>query len=225
VLALALAVPALLFYGWWSRMDAAKKKELNRKIRDRGVGAFSTSGRNKDRLANPISGAPEGPSSTEPAAAPVSTEPSVAPTEPLQAVVEPQPSPEPAPVAESAVEVSTQTARYYLQASGMSLRDPMLSPYDLIKIQREELERRLNDRAIQEEIAPKKRPKPREVMPSLDLQGIISTADGEYQAIVNDNLVRQGDSVAGGKIKVLKISASAVVFGWKTKKFTRSVNQ
>lgn len=248
VLALALAVPALLFYGWWSRMDAAKKKELNRKIRDRGVGAFSTSGRNKDKLANPITevpegGAPEGaaavPASTEAVtAAPVQPEgasqPGQPPAPPPEGLAQPAPADpsqqaaQPQPGADGAdVAASSLTARYFMAASGIPSRDPMLSPYELIKMQREELERRLNERAIKEVIAvPGKPPRRRvEAMPNVELQGIISTADGGFQAIVNDNLVRQGDSVAGGKIKVLKISASAVVFSWKSKRFTRSVNQ
>jgi hypothetical protein len=107
-------------------------------------------------------------------------------------------------------------------------RDPMLSPFDMVRIAEDELRRRRAQEEMEAEVKHRevkkhyKAPeKPAETL--VDLQGIISTPDQGDKAIVNGEMVGEGDVIAG--VKVVKITPTGVVFTYHTKRFVKSVSR
>lgn len=238
LLGVALLVPCFLFYQWWARMDKAKKESLNQKIRSRGINAFDGAGKNKERLNNPIT--QQGDQAATPVApvpggqaAPLAAAPAVPPAQP-----EPQQAAAPAPTAEEPAPPpadaqaaqppagSTAVPGYYLVAAGLPDRDPTLSPYDFLRLRRIEEEKLARLLELQQRNQPK--PVRRVVEPpierTIDLQGIVSNAEGENKAIINGEIFGEGELI-NNKVKILRIGTQSVVFAYKAKRFTMSVNQ
>lgn len=203
ILVLALAVPGLLFYNWWSRMDREKKRQLNISVRKHTEAAPFAGSENKNRLVNPVA-----------AQAAVST--AAAAQTPAEAAA-PAPSPaqpEAAPAPAGPVAASATAALPDFPA-----RDPMLSPYDMVRLKRQELEKMMRASELSvKKIVPEEPPAEN----NIDLQGIVS-AGGVNKAIVNGEVVGEGDTVEGAVI--LKISDRSVVFRHKNRKFTKYVSR
>jgi hypothetical protein len=105
-------------------------------------------------------------------------------------------------------------------------RDPMLSPYDMVRIAEDELKKRRAAEEV-EGAATKTQHKKRvvEERPAeslVDLQGIVSTGDGD-KAIVNGEVVGEGDLI--GQVKVVKITPTAVVFLYHKKRFIKGISK
>lgn len=106
-------------------------------------------------------------------------------------------------------------------------RDPLLSPYDVVRIAEAEAAKQ---RALDELEAEKNRKRGRtrrveQERPAeslVDLQGIVTTGEGE-KAIVNGEMVGEGDMV--GAIKVVSITPDYVVFLHKGKRFKKGVSK
>lgn len=197
VLVLALCVPGVLFYNWWSRMDKEKKRQLNVSVRKHTEAAPFADSENKNKLVNPV--------------AAQAAAPAPAPAPPLlPSLAQPEAAPAPA----APVAASTATALPDFPA-----RDPMLSPYDVVRLKRQELEKIMRTSDLpSRRIVPVEPP----VENNIDLQGIVS-AGGVNKAIVNGEVVGEGDTVEGAVI--LKISGRSVVFRHKNRKFTKHVSR
>ena len=221
ILVLALLIPGFLFYNWWSRMDRARKHDLNVKVRTRlGDTPFAGGGAPKTKLTNPMAAADPAAVAPLPGAA--------APSAPAQAAAqagEPQqPSAVPAPEQPPAAPV--EPPQDAAPAVVVPQRDPTLSPYDVVRIERKLLEEQIRlreiDEAANKKVRKKLPPKDPDPRTLVDLQGIVETMDGN-KAIVNGEMVTEGDLI--GKVKVLKITSQGVVFGFKNQRFTKSVNK
>ncbi len=249
VLAAALAVPGFMFFYWWTNLNTQSRSDLQRRVRRRlgGSQVFGAAPA-QEKLRNPMS--PAASPAAAPAAAPVAVSSGAAGLTPrpggLVASAAAQPAPSvaahpaaaPATSAPSAAPAASaekpDAALSVLQTGPIGqivlARDPLLSPYDLVRIAQEE-ERK---RQIEEELKkaawlrahPPKRPKyvPQEVDPNtlVELQGIVSNDEGD-KAIVNGEMVQEGDTIAG--VKVLKISPTAVVFQYRKKRFMKGISK
>ncbi|MBI4371469.1 MAG: hypothetical protein HY552_04140 [Elusimicrobia bacterium] len=196
VLTAALAVPAVLFYGWWSRLRAEQERSAPGAARRPLEGGVFQSSRAPARTAAPppAEPAPEargaatipGPAAAAAAAAPVAP----------AAAIPPAPPEEPAPA-----------------------RDPMLSPMDRELLRRQALEEDRRGRASAGPPGRLRTPSRRalsEIQRAVQLQGIVAKSNGENLAIVNGEVVRAGQTfvLPGRKerVKVLRISAASVAF-------------
>jgi hypothetical protein len=221
ILVLALAVPGLLFYNWWSALKAEREKAVAAKAKERipPGGVFSTPPADAaGKLVNPI--APSTAAAPAPAGGP---EDAAAASTVVAATPVAAPSSTPAPAPPS-VEPSVSSSVVPV----ISLRrDPMLSPGDLVRIQQEALERRLAEEALRREQERRNRPAPVKRAPPpetlIELQGIVESPDGDNKAIVNNEVVGVGEVVAGSRI--VKITASGVVFEHKGRRFVKGVSR
>jgi hypothetical protein len=206
ILVLALAVPGVLFFNWWSKMDKEKKKQLSFSVRKRTEGLPFAGPANKNKLTNPVAQVP----APLPASLPAEPEVLVASGAAATSLVPPATPLPPEPSLAVPLDFPT--------------RDPMLSPYDLVRMKRQELERMLATSALSPKALPKKMiPADPPIENSIDLQGIIFAAGGVNKAIVNGEVVGEGDMVDSAL--VLKISKQSVVFRHKNRKFTKVVNK
>ena len=216
-------MPGFLFFQWWTHINSQNKAELERRVRNRlpaGQQVFSQPPV-QQKLSNPIR--------LDEAAAPA-----VAP-EAAPALIE---AAGPAPVAVSSVSVET-AARQTPEASVLQTgviaqivlaRDPLLSPFDAVRIAEAEAKARhaqeeLEAAALQRVEAPavkKKIYQEPSVESLVELQGVVSTEEG-IRAIVNGEAVVEGDFV--GKVKVVKISPSSVVFLYRNKRFIKTISK
>jgi hypothetical protein len=220
ILLLALAVPGMPFYQWYSHLDKAQKKEFNNKVRVRipDGGPFANDP-NKNKLVNPIHTEPAVPLANAPAAplaAPPVAVPPVAggPTPAVAADATGAGNP-----ASAAPAVSSAPATNVF----LSWRDPTLSPYDQVRLEEAletELRRQqeLRDAAQGKKRAPAKVKREPPIENKISLQGIVGKL-----AIVNGESVSEGDMV--GQVKVLRITSQEVIFGYKGRRFSKSVNQ
>lgn len=228
ILAAALAVPGFLFYNWWSHLKAERQKSISQKARSRvpEAGVFPTPAPAGEKLVNPIaasSGAVAAPalSTAAPAAAaPIEPAPGAAPAVATDGAA---PGTGPSPGTLPAPEASTSTV--------VALpRDPTLSPMDIVRMQQEEMERRMAEDALKAAANLKRNPPKRAEVPIesfVELQGIVANADGENKAIVNDAVVGVGETfdARGRPVRVLKITAAGVTFQYKNKRFVKNVNR
>jgi hypothetical protein len=218
ILVVALAVPGVLFYSWWSHLKADREKSVAAKARGRvpDGGVFQPSP--NVRLVNPMAPA----SSTAALAAPILA--SVAPVAPVAAV-------EPAEAAALAAEIPAPPAASSGTALGPPLkRDPMLSPSELARVLEEEDARRRADadlKRIREQAHNGSRPrapKARDPKSLVRLQGIISVDEG-FKAIVNGAVFGAGETVAGTKVKIVKITELTVTFDYLGTRFSKGVSR
>ena len=213
ILVVALAVPGVLFYNWWSHLKADRDKAVAAKARGRvpDGGVFQTSPSAK--LVNPM--APVVSTAAAPADASVAVATGVAtkdpmPTAQVQEIAGTAPSPS---FSSATVEVALK-------------RDPTLSPYDQVRLMEEEEARR---RAAEELEALKNRKSAPRVVRKIDprtlveLQGIISNPESGFKAIVNNEVVGVGEIV--NKVRIVRISDAGVVFDYKGQKFTKTVSR
>ncbi|MDD5656532.1 MAG: general secretion pathway protein GspB, partial [Elusimicrobia bacterium] len=105
-----------------------------------------------------------------------------------------------------------------------SWRDPTLSPYDVLRIKQNEIEREAKRQELRKAGERRGRANPA-FNPEriVELQGIVSASDGSNRAIVNGEVVSEGDAISG--VRVLRITTRGVVFGYKNKRFMKAVNR
>ena len=226
ILVVALAVPGVLFYNWWSHLKADREKSVAAKARGRvpDGGVFQSSPNVK--LVNPMTpalstgtAAAQGAS----AAAVISTSPAVA-------------------VAASAVTIAASSGTAAV-AEGQShssstaavavplTRDPTMSPFDRIRLTQEEEARRkaAEDLAAMQNAKKhpgKRAPKAqRDPATLVNLQGIVSNPESGFKAIVNDEVLGAGEFIGTTKIKIIKITDLGVTFSYQGKKFSKGVSR
>ncbi len=239
ILAAALAIPGFLFFNWWTHLKAERQKSISQKARGRvpTEGVFSTPAPDTGRLVNPVAASTSAPAV---AAAPVAASPVMDPGLAVAAEAAPAPTSAPAPTDGSAASVPAGVAppsaapdaavtASSAAAAGLT-RDPTLSPMDVVRLQQEEMERRLAEERMRAELANRGKPVKRVEPPIenfVDLQGIIANADGENKAIVNDVVVGVGEEfeARGRSVRVMKITAAGVTFQYKNKRFVKNVNR
>jgi len=226
ILVVALAVPGVLFYNWWSHLKAEREKTVAAKARGRvpDGGVFQSSPNAK--LVNPMAPVV----STDTVAAPplasstTASVPETAAAAPVQAAaVEPLAGDAPAVAA-------TPAALSFSSAAAAALplkRDPTLSPFDQVRLLEEEEAKRAAAEALANLNKPVKRGKkaPPDPRKQVELQGIISNTDSGFKAIVNNEVMSAGEFVAGTRIKIIKITDLGVTFDFQGKRFVKSVSQ
>ncbi len=99
-------------------------------------------------------------------------------------------------------------------------RDPMMTPEELAQIQRQKKIKKERDRLrIEGELARQKASDPFEIAKKkINVQGVLHTEDGML-AIVNDQILRQGESYLGAKI--VQINGNKVIFKFKGRIFEK----
>ncbi|MBI4377048.1 MAG: hypothetical protein HY549_11425 [Elusimicrobia bacterium] len=228
ILLASLAIPAWMSYQWWSQLNEDARRQMARKVRKRLPRSESIFARPPEarRFVNPLVEPAEAPARRDTAGpAPVLAQAVASPSlsaEPPKAAlpeevaIEKNPAaPEPLPAVSSSP-AAAPAAAGEPELARLS-RDPTLSPYDLLAIQRAKAKAGLG----------RQRParpsdKPRSVERNIDLQGIIETPRGR-RAIINDKMVGPGDKIAGAK--VVKISSESVMFSVNNKTFIKRMKQ
>lgn len=220
----ALAVPAVLFYKWWTQMKATQGVEAKQAVP--AAAPFSAGGTSAPEPAPEPAPAPaeNPPPQASPAPAP---QPEPAPQAVVQAAPEPAPTAAPAPSPEPAAGEPEQAAEPQepppaANPSGMvakieympkTSRDPMLSVADQRQLLKERLAAQISQQEVQkavEEVPVAPPPPPaKPFCDNFDLQGIIG-AGGDVAAIVNDRIVREGDPIAGAVVE--RLTTRTVVF-------------
>lgn len=215
MLLVAMAVPAFIFYNWWSGLNSARRREMAKKVRLRipEDKLFSGSSRPVARLTNPIA--------SQGSALPVASTASAA----VEAVVAPVPPPvEPAGAAPKPEPDRFATAAPPAVAQP-HFRDPTLSPYDQYRLEQLELEKKIREQEMR--FPSRSRAQPRDegksVESAVSLEGIVINEESGNRAIVNGETVSEGDFV--GKVKVQRITPRGVLFLYKNKKFMKWMSQ
>jgi len=230
ILVIALAVPGVLFYNWWSHLKADREKAVAAKARGRVPegGVFQSSPNAK--LVNPMApaastAAVSAAAAAPAAAAPVTAAPVAAPAVASAATID-------APAASTAPAEGIQPAAFAAStATFVPLkRDPTLSPFDLVRILEEEEARRKAAEDLANASKPRgggKKGKPKVVDPAskVNLQGIVSNPDSGFKAIVNDEVLGVGEFIGDTKIKIVKITDLGVTFLYQGKKFSKGVSR
>ncbi|MDP3543829.1 MAG: hypothetical protein Q8T11_15280 [Elusimicrobiota bacterium] len=228
ILVIALAVPGVLFYNWWSGLKAEREKAVAAKARGRVPegGVFQSSPNAK--LVNPMAPAVSTAAAAEPAAGPADA----AGVIPAAAAEPPAALPPPAPAVDAAPVASTESAAAFAASSTTILplkRDPTLSPFDMVRLLEEEEARRkaAEDLANASKFRNRAPAKPKAVNPTslVNLQGIVSNPDSGFKAIVNDEVLGVGDFIGDTKIRIIKITDLGVTFNYQGKKFTKGVSR
>jgi hypothetical protein len=237
ILVIALAVPGVLFYNWWSHLKADREKAVAAKARGRVPegGVFQSSPNAK--LVNPMAPAVSTASAAEPAVvstgsapAPVAAAAPAAPVAPAASAVPDASAATPA-AADAAPVSGGQTPAFALSTSTVVAlkRDPTLSPFDLVRILEEEEAKRkaAEDLERAKNVKVRGPRKQRAVDPTtqINLQGIVSNPDSGFKAIVNDEVLGVGELVGKTGIKIVKISDLGVTFLYQGKKFSKGVSR
>lgn len=228
----ALAVPAFLFYNWWSKMNAEKKEQtqgssfqVKTPIFEKSEDARLSSGRQSPaKQGSPTEG---GGQLAIPGT--IKKPQVIRPSEQDAAVTYSGTSSgksarSPSPNGKGSSRTPQQEAALIQAASAQAKvafspkvdRDPTLSLEEIDWL-RDEDERR---RMMWKDKKPVKRKKRPEQM--VILQGIIETEKG-IQAIINGGAYKQGSFIRG--IRVVKIRASSVVFDYKGRRFVKRLSQ
>ncbi|HBL17884.1 MAG TPA: hypothetical protein DD417_14325 [Elusimicrobia bacterium] len=227
----ALAVPAVLFYQWWTQMQKTTTFEAKQKVPEGG--AFEGVRSGQEGAGAPgapgapgtpeASGAPDGAASSAPAVpaagapgeaavAPVAAAATAAGAPPVGAPGAGAVAPAPASPAPSGPARSDGKAR--IEYSPKTTRDPTLSLADLRELAKQKYLKEMNRRDMIEAAKPKELKRPSgptgdELCAKIDLQGLIGTPDGSA-AIINDEVRHVGDRVGGLEVK--HITTRTVVF-------------
>lgn len=210
----ALAVPAVLFFKWWTQMKAAQTVEARQTVPSGApFGAAPSSAAPEQQAAAAAApeqaqpaGAPEAAASQEHEAA-AEPAPAASPA-PAPAVPEPQ-SPEPESPGEPAPAAQASKQIDYMPKT---TRDPTLSVADLRELAKQRMAMEMSRRQVEEAAKPQpaaKRPPPPPLCDTIELQGIIGTG-GTIKAIVNDQIVGEGDVVDGALVE--RLTTRTVVF-------------
>ncbi|OGR58049.1 MAG: hypothetical protein A2X36_16105 [Elusimicrobia bacterium GWA2_69_24] len=221
----ALAVPAVLFYQWWTQMQKTTTFEAKQKVPEGGAFEGVRSGQEGAGApgAPEASGAPDGAAPSAPAvpaagapgeaaAAPVAAAATAAGAPPVGAPGAGAVAPAPASPAPSGPARSDGKAR--IEYSPKTTRDPTLSLADLRELAKQKYLKEMNRRDMIEAAKPKELKRPSgptgdELCAKIDLQGLIGTPDGSA-AIINDEVRHVGDRVGGLEVK--HITTRTVVF-------------
>jgi hypothetical protein len=236
ILVVALAVPGVLFYNWWSHLKVEREKTVAAKARGRvpdgGVFQSSPNAKLVNPMAPVVSTAPVQPIVVQPVLVqPVRAATTASPAGEAQAgaglaVVAAAAAAPSIPAVPPALSFSSMTA------SAQPLkRDPTLSPFDQVRlVEEEEAKRKAADDLAAMQAAKngrgRKGPKPpKDPRTLVDLQGIISNTDSGFKAIVNNEVMGVGEFVAGTRIKIVKITDLGVTFDLQGKRFVKGVSQ
>ena len=224
ILVVALAVPGVLFYNWWSHLKADREKTVAAKARGRvpDGGVFQSSPNTK--LVNPMTPAV----STAAAPPPLTSVPAVSamPAAPQDAsaatLTTPPLATAPAAGADQPPAISSMT----VPALPLK-RDPTLSPFDPDRLVEIDEAKRKAAEDLENMKRPKMQKKAKAVNPTtlLNLQGIVSNPESGYKAIVNDEVLSAGEYVGSTKIKIVKINDLGVTFEYQGKRFSKSVSR
>lgn len=231
ILVIALAVPGVLFFNWWSHLKADREKAVAAKARGRVPegGVFQSSPNAK--LVNPMAPAASTAAVAAPAAAHADAVPVAAPVAAPSAPAVASAATIDAPAASSAPAEGGQAAAFAVStATFVPLkRDPTLSPFDLVRILEEEEARRkaAEDLANASKVKRRGPGKPKVVDPTslINLQGIVSNPDSGFKAIVNDEVLGVGEFIGNTKVKIVKITDLGVTFLYQGKKFSKGVSR
>jgi hypothetical protein len=237
ILVIALAVPGVLFFNWWSHLKADREKAVAAKARGRvpDGGVFQSSPNVK--LVNPMTPAVAPANAAPPAAVAVASAPAVgagAPGVQNAAAVVPGAAPltPPGTVQTPAPGTPPIQAPAFSSSTAAALplkRDPTLSPFDQVRIlEEEEAKRRAAEDLANAKNVKVRGPKPKPpVDPKtlVNLQGIISNTDTGFKAIVNDEVLSAGEFIGKTKIRIVKITDLGVTFDYKGKKFSKGVSR
>ena len=251
IIVAALAVPGGMFYTWNARKQKAEKDALEVHVRrnmPKDAPLFNAAP-GGEKLNNPMAGAAVTPSTATAVAAPAPAPaaPPIGAAKPAAPPPVPTPTPTPAPVVATpppaAVAPAAEVAGSSTPAPGQEptggglvqtgpiaqivlARDPMLSPFDSVRIAESELKARRAQEELENAAKPEKvrraRPAERPAESLVDLQGIVEASDG-VKAIVNGDMVAEGDMV--GEVKVLKITPTNVVFLYHKKRFSKAISK
>ena len=227
ILVIALAVPGVLFFNWWSHLKADREKAVAAKARGRVPegGVFQSSPNAK--LVNPMAPAASTAAVAAPAAAPADAAPVAAPSAPAVASA----ATIDAPAASSAPAEGGQAAAFAVSTAAFVplKRDPTLSPFDLVRILEEEEARRKAaedlENAKRVRVRGPKKQKAVDPASQINLQGIVSNPDSGFKAIVNDEVLGVGELVGRTGIKIVKITDLGVTFLYQGKKFSKGVSR
>lgn len=221
ILVIALAVPGVLFYNWWSGLKADREKAVAAKARGRVPegGVFQSSPNAK--LVNPMAPAVSTAAAAEPAVSDASAPAAVA----SASAAEPQ-------AVADVPAASTDAAAAFSASSSTVLplkRDPTLSPFDMVRLLEEEEARRKAAEDLANASKVKVRGPRRAVVVDpatlVNLQGIVSNPESGFKAIVNDEVLGVGEFIGNTKIKIVKITDLGVTFNFQGKKFSKGVSR
>ncbi len=177
MLLVALAVPAVLFYNWWTQMQAPTALEAAQEV-PAGTGFSSVEASNSAQTAVTPSGG----------AAPQAQKASTAPAADTQT---------------KAAKKPRRRGKKKLRYAPKTDRDPTLSILDMKLIAlREEARRRALAPAP---VKKKDKKRVKALHTKIELQGIISTPQGRG-AIINDEIYYRGDKVLGATIRKITSS-------------------
>lgn len=211
----ALMIPALLFYKWWTKIDAGKNELiLESPAQAASLKPFFKA--DEEPLPSP-SGYKTSVSTRALQAPRAADDPAAVPV-----VSQKQPSDVPAKNAVSLSKVAVSTAASVVFAPKIN-RDPTLSPDDAEKIKEREEEAE-RSRMLKESARRSVRPAKREqrIEDIISLQGIVETARGN-KAIINGDMKNEGSVVRGAKI--IRINPASVLFEYQGRRFTRKIPQ
>jgi hypothetical protein len=227
-----LSIPGLMYYFWWNRLDAQQSQQADGAHRHLAEGSAFGSSSRASRLSNPIAASASStvmvaakvqpPPTANPNPSPLPAAPAVAAPKPQAPAVVSAP-PKPASVSASAAAPAVSSAA----AQGADLivisRDPMLSPMDMARLEQVELERKQRELEIRGEIKKQQKREPA-FDTRIELEGIVSSADGNNKAIINGEMVGVGDMVLD-EAKVLKITSDSVVFLHGGRRFVKTIGK
>ncbi len=210
ILVAALAVPGILFYNWWSHMKVQREQSMAAKARGRiPEGALFQATPNPSKLVNPMAS----PSSSSTVAVVEAAAEAGAVHAAVTAPAADSTSAPEAPLASTKIAAAAETA----STPGLK-RDPMISPFDALRLKEEDARKR----SAQDQLHRYSRPRAgRTVESSIEVLGIISGPGGAPKAIVNNDVVGVGQRIGG--VRVVRITDTSVTFEYKGKKFTKSV--
>ncbi len=195
MLLVALAVPAVLFYNWWTQLQAPTALEAAQEV-PAGAGLSSAKASPSTAPAPAAAGQAKVPAQTA-----ATSSGGAAPQ-----------------AGKAASQKSRRRGKKEVRYAPQGDRDPTLSILDMKLIALREEARR---RAL---APPPKAKKMRKRAPPLHtritLQGIISTPQGRG-AIINDEIYYRGDRVLGATIR--KITSSTVIFRYKGRTFYKKM--
>lgn len=254
ILAVALAVPAFMFWNWWKLLNN-KPAEFGRKPVQGPVfsdtkmaqqmpnplsgSTAAVAGQGSGTPAQPVAASTAAPAGPQPGVALAATNPSprapAADPAATPGVINPV-APIPASSAPAVLAMATpaRPEEPSLRYNPKVHRDPMMSPMDVKRLAQMELEREDERRRIEEDER-KRHAKPKAVKkfaPAIEttihLYGITATP-GSITAIVEADggdaqIVKVGD-VLSNKVRVVKITQSTVTFQYKKKRWSRSLSK
>lgn len=232
ILVIALAVPGVLFFNWWSHLKADREKAVAAKARGRVPegGVFQSSPNAK--LVNPMTPAASTAAVAAPgaavadAAAAVPASPAVASAATMDASASAALSTAPAAPAEGGQAASfTVSTTTFVPLK----RDPTLSPFDLVRILEEEEARRKAaedlENAKRVRVRGPRKQKVQDPASQINLQGIVSNPDSGFKVIVNDEVLGVGEFIGKTGIKIVKITDLGVTFVYQGKRFSKGVSR